>query len=254
MVCPKCKSENVNVQLRSGGITLKSNRYRTGIKSSWFIPAERTSHDSNRKYESIAICQDCGYLWKVQQPLKFSEWVTVIGFFIVIFFLIRSCSMSPSEGDNGNDVNSSVSEPVSIWATEYTPLDEFEYYIDEEEIHLKKYRGRSDKVYIAAAYDYNGRELPVVSLEGGMFFGSVDSIIISEGIKEIDYAAFNSSGVENLYFPSSVDKFSGFSFVHGGKTLYYGGTKEMWKELYPYDRADLDFVEVICDSTIDDLM
>ena len=61
--CPKCGSGNVVFQLRHAGTASSTNYYRTGVKSSWFIPAGRKTRRSNTRQKSVGLCHNCGYSW-----------------------------------------------------------------------------------------------------------------------------------------------------------------------------------------------
>ena len=61
--CPKCGSGNVVFQLRHAGTVSSTNYYRTGVKSSWFIPAGRKTRRSNTRQKSVGLCHNCGYSW-----------------------------------------------------------------------------------------------------------------------------------------------------------------------------------------------
>lgn len=73
MVCPKCNSENVNVQV----VTDKIKTNHTGILHSlgrltlilctcglWLLVPKR-KENSKVKNSNIAVCQSCGHSWKV---------------------------------------------------------------------------------------------------------------------------------------------------------------------------------------------
>lgn len=60
MKCPKCGSSSVKCEIRAAGTTVKSHYYRTGVKSSWFIPAGTKTYRSKRKHKTVALCQNCG--------------------------------------------------------------------------------------------------------------------------------------------------------------------------------------------------
>lgn len=201
--------------------------------------------------------------WNIGCLPKVIKWFFII---CVISGIARSCGGKPSESNQDKSLQepSSVSSPlpassseeesISIWASEYTPLDEFEYYIDDDGIHLKDCNSESKKIWVSAVYTYEGRELPVASMERGAYFHSVDSIIISEGITKINNSVFNGCGVKYLYFPSTLTNFTGWSYFHDGEKLYYGGTKEQWNELFTWKRSHLEFVEIVCNASLDELL
>lgn len=73
MVCPKCNSERVNVQV----VTDKVKTNKTGILHScgrlllilctvglWLLVPKR-KENSKMVNSKLAVCQDCGHSWKI---------------------------------------------------------------------------------------------------------------------------------------------------------------------------------------------
>lgn len=73
MVCPKCKSDKVNVQM----VNTKVKTNNTGIIHSlarltlilctcglWLLVPSR-KYNSKVKNKSMAVCQNCGHSWNV---------------------------------------------------------------------------------------------------------------------------------------------------------------------------------------------
>lgn len=44
-----------------------------------------------------------------------------------------------------------------IWTSEYTFLDDFDYYLDGNQVYLKAYEGKSRKVKISSVYEKDGK-------------------------------------------------------------------------------------------------
>lgn len=61
MKCPRCGSSSVKCEIRTAGTAASTHYYRTGVKSSWIIPAGMKHYKSKRKHKTIALCQNCGY-------------------------------------------------------------------------------------------------------------------------------------------------------------------------------------------------
>lgn len=106
-------------------------------------------------------------------------------------------------------------EPVEdIWASEYTPIDDFRYHVDKDNhtITLIKYDSTDQdihKVMISPVYTIDGEDYAVTSMgTDACFFGAtwIDSIIVPEGVTYIEPNCFNSCGVLNLYLPSTLEK------------------------------------------------
>lgn len=254
--CSRCGGTNIKVELRAAGTTSTTNYYRTGVKKSLFFPSNQKTHKSNRNYKSIAFCQDCGDYWEIVSSNELhmieqgKRYLKRIGIFLLCLFTLAMCTAGNDDAEKEN----SASGPSPIWAADYTPLSDFEYYIDNEEIYLKDYEGSSDNVYIAPSYDVGDRILPVVSLDGTFALASVDSVIISEGIIQLSNHTFNSCGIQYLYLPSTLYEFAGWSYFHDVEKIYYGGSKDSWDYLFQYDRSQLEVVEIVCNATIEELL
>lgn len=238
--CPKCNSENVSFQLRSAGSTSTTAYHQFG---DYYKTGSRT-RTSKQNYKSVALCQHCGHLWEpdaVEEPPKKSRpfWKRLL-LVIIVISLLKSCGYS--------------SEEKTIWAESYTPISSFEYYIDNDTLHLKKYVGDEKNVFIAPYYEVHGKQMPVISMDGVFAIKSVNSVIVSEGILEIANNAFNSCGIEYLYLPSTLSNFDGWNYFHDMRELHFGGTESRWKQLFEDDRSDLDVVEIICNSSITNIL
>ena len=77
MTCPRCKSENVTVQIQTTGLHTKEKNkgiihavcrltlicFTCGL---WLLlPSQRGSSKSKVSSQKIAVCQTCGHSWKV---------------------------------------------------------------------------------------------------------------------------------------------------------------------------------------------
>ena len=253
---PALFGDNVKIRLLREGAAAPGS-YRAGAEEGRFSPFEEPAGGGGRR-RPFACCEDCGYTWRAAGRSSYLP-VLLAALLLLLFLpgILAGVNAFLAHFDpphSGSRRVSSPQEADSVWAQAYTPLEDFDFYVDGETLHLTRCKSREDKIYIAPSYDYNGRTLPVVSLEGGMFFPSVDSIILSEGIESVDLAVFNSCGVKNVYFPSTVKDFDGWSYFHHGEILYYGGDEAMWSEIFPYERRELDFVEIVCSASVSDLL
>lgn len=275
--CPKCGSTNVKFEIRSAGTKSSTNYYRTGVKSSWFIPAGRKSYNSNRKQKSVGICQNCGHIWepvedgclfylicvlffpitlsilfyksnRIKMEKKYRVLVIIAAFLLII-------SLGAIIGSNSSNTNNAnAPENNSVWAQEISPLSDFEFYINNNEIYLKKYKGRSKKVRIASSYAYDGVTMPVVSLDATFTLKSVDSVVIPNGVKKLSDHTFNSCGIKYLYLPNTVEEFDGWNYFHDTEKLYYGGTEEEFNIICNDERSQIDIVQIIFDTSIIDIV
>lgn len=269
--CPRCGSSKFRYELRAAGTRSKSNYYRTGVGDSWFFPAGQKTRKSQRKQKAVGFCPDCGYIeekqergclfflmclifWPISLPVWFYQTATLNrkwkGFIIAIFWVLLLVCLSFVP----------TTEPVketesdSVWNANYTDLSKFDYYIDGEEIVLKAYKGREDRVNIAPAYNVDGTDLAVVALDGTFTLKSIDSVIVPESVTKIANNTFNSCGVKYLYMPLSLCDFSGWSYFHHVQKIYYGGSEEDWTLLYTGDRSRLDVTQIVFDTKIQDLI
>lgn len=160
---------------------------------------------------------------------------------IALFAVVLS-----NEGIIGPDMN-------SVWASSYANLDDFEYYIDENEIYIKDYIGKRRKVRIKSSYDVDGTIMNVVSFDGTFALENVSSVIIPEGTQSMSNNVFNSCGVKYVYLPASLTQFDGWSYFHNVEKIYYGGTEEQWKTFCTVDRSRVDVVQIICNANPNDL-
>lgn len=144
-------------------------------------------------------------------------------------------------------------ESNSVWASSYADLDQFEYYIDGNEIYIKNYRGNSKKVRINSSYDVEGTAMYVVSFDGTFALHRVTSVIIPDGTRHISDNIFSNFGIEYVYLPASLEEFKGWSYFRNVKKIYYGGTEEQWSNFCTVDRSRLDVVQIICNTDPNDL-
>jgi hypothetical protein len=183
----------------------------------------------------------------VWEPNKSKLGLIVAVCFVVLLIIgiLTPSSENPTEPDAGE------TEAAVSW--EYAPLVDFEYYIDNESLYLKKYTGHQKTVNIAAVYEVDNRELPVVELDGTFVARVVDCVIVPEGVTRIVANSFNSCGVSILYLPSTLKDFTGWSYFHDVEKIYYGGDETTWTTLYTGERSRLDVVEVIYNASIADI-
>lgn len=274
--CPKCNGNNVKFHREPAGTSYHSYYRRTGVKESWVLPAGIRNGRRKISHRTVGICSDCGYTWEVAiespgfngwkllfilicigaWPITLSVWfwrTTVFRIgkkwrFIILFvaWMALFAVALASEGLLGPDMN-------SIWAGSYSSLDDFEYYIDGNEIHIKDYVGNKRKVRINSSYDVDGTTMNVVSFDGTFALENVSSVIIPDGTQSMSNNVFNSCGVKYVYLPASLTQFDGWSYFHNAEKIYYGGTEEQWESLCTVDRSRIDVVQIICNANPNNL-
>ena len=144
-ICPKCGSVRFEYKLRSGGADVSSTYYRklNRQRSSWFIPAGQKNISINRRNITIGFCPDCGYMQELQPPKK--RMPVGCSTAIVLFFVICIVSGIINSGSDKNTER-------YIWAHEVTPIEQFEYVIDGNEIMEMFNLKPSKEVGILKAY------------------------------------------------------------------------------------------------------
>lgn len=274
--CPKCNGNNVKFHREPTGTSYHSCYRRTGVKDSWVLPAGIRNGRRKISHRTVGVCSDCGYTWEVAiespgfngwkllfilicigaWPITLSVWfwrTTVFRIgkkwrFTILFvaWMALFAVALASEGLLGPDMN-------SVWAGSYSSLDDFEYYIDGNEIHIKDYVGNKRKVRINSSYDIDGTTMNVVSFDGTFALENVSSVIIPDGTQSMSNNVFNSCGVKYVYLPASLTQFDGWSYFHNAEKIYYGGTEEQWESLCTVDRSRIDVVQIICNANPNNL-
>lgn len=143
-----------------------------------------------------------------------------------------------------------------VWADEYTDISDFEYYIEDNDIYVGRYKGKSDKIRINSTYTIDGKQLNVVSLYDATFFcDDITSVIIPEGTKTIASNTFNSCGVKFVYLPSTLNEpeSSFWHYFHDTEKIYYGGTEDDWKNICKVERSEIESKQIIFNANADDL-
>lgn len=256
--CPKCGSARFHYELRAAGTNSRASHYRHRTGNSWLIPSGRRSYTSTRKRVSVGICPDCGYVREKQaagSPLEVVlGWVVIIA---IVSFGFRACGNEQSSTNSKNVgafQQTAEKEKDMIWAHTYTPLEEFDYYIDHDKIYIKDYKGKNSKVYIAPNYVVDSISIPVIELESVFTLDRISSAIIPEGVTKMENNIFNSCGVEYIYLPSTLSVFDGWGYFYDVERLYYGGSEEQFKLICSDERSRIDVKRIVYDASIEDIL
>lgn len=257
MQCPNCGSTNTRITSRVDGVASSSDM---AFQRSFIMPKHRvTAHrqsDSSIKRRRIAVCQQCGfdYEYITADDIKQAKRAAIRSLLIVAVISIIGIAWGASSKGRA-DIGSTDAQTTGIWNADYTPLEDFKYYVDNlNTITLTDYKGYDKKINIAPSYDVDGKEMFIVSLDGTFALDNITSAIIPETVSYIADNTFNSCGIKYLYLPASIQDFSGWSYFHDGEKLYYGGSEQQWQAFYDRDRADLDFKQIICKANIGELL
>ena len=260
MRCPNCGADDVKISGRMEGVAASSD---IAYERSFVFPNHRSKvrgqSGAQIMRQRVARCQKCGFDYpyltarEVRNEQTESKYSLIIVSAVIVALMVIGVVLehSPKQTDDTGETKSEVN---SVWTAEHTPLDDFKYYIDGNEITLTDYNGRDKKINIAPVYELEGKEYRVVSLDGTFSLGSVTSVIVPEGVISIADNTFNSTGIKFLYLPSTLEKFNGWSYFHDTQKLYYGGTEEQWSALYTRDRSSIDVVQIICAANVSDLI
>jgi hypothetical protein len=274
--CPKCGGTNVKFSREPVGVSYNSYYKRTGVKNSWIFPAGIRNGHRTISHRTVGLCADCGHTWEVVDEAQSSgcAWVLLLPFIILFWPISLSVWFWKTSafrlGKKGRAVILCIfwvfivaelllyegvfdADSDSVWATSYVELSDFEYYIDGNEIYLKDYTGHRKKVRVRSSYDVEGTSMNVVSFDGTFALDSVSSVIIPDGTRYMSNNVFNSSGVQYVYLPASLEEFKGWSYFHNVEKIYYGGTENQWETLCTVERSRLDVVQIICNANPDDL-
>lgn len=272
-VCPKCGGTNIKFHREPVGTSYNSYYRRTGVKSSWIFPAGIRNGHRKIAYRTVGLCSDCGHTWGIESDVQHSGWWYLFLLLIwpialsVWFWKTNAFQLDKKwravilsiawliliSGVLISESKMVGTESSSIWASSYAELNDFEYYIDGNEIYIKDYRGNSKKVRINSSYSVDGTPMNVVSFDGTFALDSVISVIIPDGTRHMSNNVFNSCGIEYVYLPASLEEFKGWSYFHNVEKIYYGGTEEQWSNFCTVDRSRLDFVQIICNTDPNDL-
>ena len=177
--------------------------------------------------------------------------------FIVIAVLVLVGVFGSSKSDSTSD--SGTKEPESVWAQEATSIDQFDYYLDGDLVYLKEYEGHDKKVKIGTSYEIDGKTYNLApEIEALFVFSNVKSVILPEGITSMPNNTFNSSDIEYVFIPKSLqpseDSYGFYDYFHDVEKIYYGGSEEEWAALtHDTPRAEIDAKEIIYNANIEDL-
>ena len=243
MKCPYCGADNPNdTELCNFcGSYIKKDE-KTVINQTIYVNRTEQPKTETVNYASNNVKPVTPYIQKPKKPLykKWWFWVLVVMALGVVSNLITGNGYSSSKDKNADS--------KSVWATEYTDLEDFDYYFDGNEVYIKEYKGHDDKIKVNSTYKVDGKDRKVVSFSDGTFFArSVDSVILPEGTTHLDNNTFNSCGIKYLYIPKSLKSVDNtfWGYFHDMEKIYYGGSESDWKKLCKVDRSDVDVKEIV---------
>lgn len=272
MRCPNCGSTNIKINKAMTGTSTSSRTSGVGYARSGLfggvVGRGTSSLNSNTSYnyKREAVCDDCGYNYdyitssdienankKCNTKIVLSSVLLVVGLLCSVFtfnaYFKDSVSNNSLTKDNGK-----------IWASEITPIDNFEYYLDGEFVYIKDYKGKDKKVWIDSSYEIDGQNYSVIEFKDGVFaLDNIDSAILPEGLIDLPKNTFNSCGVKNVYIPSTLNMAESsktfLGYFHNVETINYGGSEEQWNNFIgDTKREDIDAKVIKYDVSINELI
>lgn len=258
MICPNCGSNNVMLSARKAGTTANAH-YHYGFYN----------RESEIKYDRIGNCENCGFTWNYLTPADVisiqegaRERVIVFGAILALCAIFTWNLFGEEKIFNNEPTKSEYEkenseESKSVWLDGYTDINDFDYYIEGGEIHIKDYEGDSEKIRIDSVYSIDGADYQVISFEDATFLSAdAISIVIPEGTKYLDAPTFNSCGARYIYLPSTLEKPDDYFWSYFFKVdkIYYGGSEEQWKSICAEKRSEIDVKQIIFDTNPDELM
>ena len=258
--CPRCGSSNIKFHRERSGATYSRKYKRTGIKSSWILPAGMSSGSRDYNYSTVGICNNCGYTFNTASGGGSRIGIGSIILVVVIIALLSEVFGGKAKKDTETTSSSTnlpapTSQVVDSWVTPI--LSDYTYKFENQGIYISAYNGTGSSLIIPASYMVEGQSVPVLSVD--LLFKrdrTINNLIFSEGITHIDVDIWGNS-LQSVYLPSSIDQIPSFIYKDGGKgTLFFGGNEEQWRSMFPstFTRSMLKFSLFMLNATADDCM
>ena len=243
--CSKCDSEDIIIQSIQTGTKTESKTYGNTISS--------ITHPITKQ---VAICQKCGNSWDYISADEVFAQKKAARTRIALFGVLFAISLVFSFwifGGNNNDGNEDEELKTEANATviEETTIDDFSYDLDSTRVVLDEYNGNAELLEIESEYYINGRSYLTDLSDFQVGARSVNTLILDEGILNINTSIFNGSNVENIYFPKSIELVYDYtlSYLHPDEEekvkVYYAGTEEEWNQIFTeYQRTNVSDAEL----------
>lgn len=197
-------------------------------------------------------CIECGYKWSFQSSdtlhLKKRSYK---GFFIVVASIVAAMfvySLFPSSDyDKSIEKTDAVDTAKINEISQPNALDGFLYEVSGDELLLQTYEGDASLLEIFPTYVLDGVTYTTNTQNTFISSGTVNTLILHEGIAEIYRTAFNSSNVKSVFFPRSMnivyDNTLDYLRPDDGEQIqiYYAGTEEEWNNIFThYERQKVE--------------
>lgn len=172
---------------------------------------------------------------------------SIVGIMCFLFLMLLSHITNSEVGTTSQESsNVSVSgteyiEPetenteISEWGNAFTPISDFRYTIDNDNITLVRYEGDDTQIILSPTYTLDGADYSLISMGDDACFlseGYITSVIIPEGVEEIGTSCFNScASLERIYLPSTLKEIpSAFFTYFDDYTVFCNSTIDMPSE------------------------
>lgn len=125
----------------------------------------------------------------------------------------------------------------NLWSSTYTPLDDFEYYIEGNQIYIREYIGDDYKIKLSDNYRIEGKTCHIVSIDKPYtMLKNARSVLIPDGVVTLGnshYEPYEGAETMFIYLPGTLEQIRGnfWNCFVNLKKVYYGGSKEKWNEL-----------------------
>ena len=172
--------------------------------------------------------------------------------FVIVFVIILGCGGSSSSTTTSTSTPSTPSTPeqeiasvevaetvVDPRQTPATSIADFYYETDNGIVKLTGYKGQDKLVHVASSYVIDGNVYVVDLTDFQVGIGNhIETVVFDEGITELRESVFNSCGVQNIYFPSTITNLTEYtlSYLHPDDNskiqIYYPLSQDDWMNVY----------------------
>lgn len=192
--------------------------------------------------------------------IEFISFIAIL--FIVGGFFAHKNAKLNKETINSSEINANPAqekteeqqgiigvEVQKIDKEKYGIIEDFEYEISGDAIVLDRYTGKCEILEIQAYYiiDDKEYETDLSDFQVGIGNRKVKTLILDEGITEVQDAIFNSCDVKKVYFPKSMSIIydNTLAYLKPDKSetikVYYGGTQSEWENIFTeYKRTKIE--------------
>lgn len=203
--------------------------------------------------DQAKFCPNCGYpIEKIihtkpyRQPVKHrnspvSIFILVLCSVLIIggsIFLISVRKNTTTSTDQNTDVITPSPEIVPE-ENNTASLDDFDYsFGDDGSLLLEEYNGDASHLKIESSYEIDGVTYSTANLNEfqiGIGNSTVNTVIFSEGITNINNSVFNSCNVTTIYFPKSLEIIYDDTLAYLTAShidIYYGGSEDEWNSIF----------------------